>query len=110
MITCTVCWTEKSADDMGNLTDRNGHGWRICGDCVSWLWANRRPELADPVPGTDSPVIDDGTRERAIMTLAGIAGGMQEWIRQLRDIPAIPRHIVTGMEAALREARAVYTP
>lgn len=44
---CGCCWraTDDNGADlrMGSMTDPNGHKWKICADCITFMWRGRHP-------------------------------------------------------------------
>lgn len=99
-VMCGPCWKLHPVADTSNLTDRNGHAWFICPDCINKLWHSEQP-MAQP-----ETVTVDGT-SKYVIALPILVGSMSIIVETLRNTNA-PDWTIRAMEKELDTARKVY--
>lgn len=98
--TCEIpgCYRVFAQTDKATVTDKNGHGWTVCPECIDGMW-QRKPWT----PPDDSQFTD----YRMITALANLVGAIRVWADLLGDAPQT-RGIVKSMAAEIVKAREAY--
>jgi hypothetical protein len=78
---CGCCW-QTAADNpelrWGMLRDPNGHRWRLCSDCIGYLWDERHEfNQPDEIPGQEALIDLDALEARLVEKLRPLLDGTQ---------------------------------